>query len=109
MRKFLLVSFAALLLASCATPVPPDKAAFVGEWRGTAMVLLITQDGSIAYKRLKSGAKVSIEGPLKDFEGNNFVVGIGPVKTTFVVSVPPHQENGQWRMTVDGVELTKTE
>ncbi|HTD28288.1 MAG TPA: hypothetical protein VK660_02760 [Xanthomonadaceae bacterium] len=109
MRKTLLVLLAVLLLASCAKPVPPDKAAFVGEWRASSMLLLITQDGSIAYKRLKGGATTSINGPLKDFEGNNFVVGVGPLKTTFVVTAPPHQENGQWKMTVDGVELTRTQ
>jgi len=109
MRKFLLVLSAVLLLASCATPVPPEKAAYVGEWRAPGMVVLLTQDGSVAYKRLKGGEKVSIEGPLKGFNGDSFVVGIGPIKSTFVVSVPPHQDNGYWKMTVDGVELTKTQ
>jgi hypothetical protein len=47
------------------------------------------------------------KGPLNGFEGNNVVVGIGPISTTFMVSVPPHQEGGDWKMTVDGVELTR--
>jgi hypothetical protein len=72
------------------------------------MYLLITQDGSVRYKRLQGGASTSVEGPLKGFVGDNFDVGVGPMKTTFVVSKPPHQEGDKWRMTVDGVELTKT-
>ncbi len=72
------------------------------------MYLLITQDGSIRYKRLKGGVTTSVEGPLKGFDGNNFEAGIGPLSTTFVVSKPPFQEEGVWKMVVDGVELTKS-
>lgn len=105
--KSLLAALLALLLAGCAKPVPAERAAYVGEWHGTAMGLLITQDGSVAYKRLEGGVSKSINGPLKEFQGDNFIVGIGPMSTTFVVSVPPHEEAGNWKMTVDGVELTK--
>jgi hypothetical protein len=31
------------------------------------------------------------------------------VRSTFVVSKPPHRAGGKWKMTVDGVELTKSE
>jgi hypothetical protein len=95
-------------LAGCGVPVPVEKAAYVGEWQESTMYLLITQDGSIRYKRLQGGASKSVEGPLKGFEGDNFDVGIGPMKTTFVVTRPPHQEGDRWLMTVDGVELKKT-
>ena len=96
------------VLSGCAKPVPAEKSAYVGEWQEKTMYLLITQDGSVRYKRLKGGVTTSIEGPLKDFNGDNFDVGIGPMATTFVVSKPPHQENDQWKMVVDDIELTKT-
>jgi len=103
---------AALILASglfgCGHPVPPDKAAYVGEWQETTMYLLITQDGSVRYKRLKGGATVSVEGPLKGFAGDNFEVGIGPMTTTFIVSKPPYQDGDGWRMVVDEVDLVRT-
>jgi len=98
----------ALLLAGCGKPVPPEKSAYVGEWQEKTMYLLITQDGSVRYKRIKGGATSQVEGPLKAFEGDNFAVGIGPMSTTFVVSKPPYQDKGNWKMVVDGVELTKT-
>jgi hypothetical protein len=103
----LIASFLTLLLFACAKPVPPEKAAYVGEWHGTAMALLITQDGSVAYRRFHQGVNKSIDGPLKEFQGDNFVVGVGPIATTFVVSAAPHQDGSAWKMTVDGVELTK--
>ncbi len=95
------------LLAGCGKPVPPGKAAYVGEWHSAAMAMLITQDGSVAYKRLQGGVSKSISGPLQGFDGDNFVVGVGPIRTTFMVSLPPHQDRGAWKMTVDGVELTR--
>lgn len=72
------------------------------------MYLLITQDGSVRYKRLKGGATTSVEGPLKGFDGDNFDVGIWKMSTTFVVTRPPYEDKGQWKMVVDGVELTRT-
>ena len=105
----ILVLVSALALAACGKPVPPEKSAYVGEWQSQTISLLITQDGSVAYKRLQAGATRSITGPLKGFEGDDFEVGIAFISTTFVVSTPPFQENGKWKMVVDGVELTKVE
>jgi len=107
-RARLLAAMAlAFVLTACTKPIPTEKAEYVGEWHGTATALLITQDGSVAYRRLHKGVNKSIDAPLKAFEGNDFVVGVGLVTTTFVVSVPPHQDGEVWKMTVDGVELTR--
>ena len=94
---------ALLILSACGQPVSEDKAAYVGEWRAQTMGLLLTQDGSVAYKRLKGGVTTSLNGPLRRFEGDNFVVGVPLIATTFEVSKPPYQDAGQWKMVVDGV------
>jgi hypothetical protein len=101
------VASCCLLLAGCARPLPPDKLDYAGEWRSPTMSLLITESGNVNYRRVDGGMSKSINGPLQAFEGDNFVVGIGPVKTTFVVSMPPHEDGGEWKMTVDGMALTK--
>jgi hypothetical protein len=105
--RTLVTALLVIALSGCGKPVPSEKAAYVGEWSGMAMAILITQDGSVAYRRLEGGVNKSIDGPLKGFEGNNFVVGVGPVSTTFVVSVPPHLDGDAWKMTVDGIQVTK--
>ena len=97
-----------LMLSACGKPVPPDRAEYVGEWQDRSMYLLITQDGSVRYKRLKGGVSTSIEAPLKRFDGDNFVVGVGPMSTVFTVSKPPYHDGKNWKMVVDGVELTRT-
>jgi len=108
LRKLLLLSGLLVSLIGCGKPVPLEKSAYVGEWQEKTMYLLITQDGSVRYKRLKGGATRSVEGPLKEFIGNNFEVGIGPMSTTFVVNKPPYLDGDTWKMVVDEVELVKT-
>ena len=105
----LLISFGLVaFLCACGKPVPPEKASYVGEWQEKTMYRLITQDGSVDYKRVKGGATVTVTGPLKEFKGDNFDIGIGPMTTTFEVNKVPYQEGERWKMVVDGVVLTRT-
>ncbi len=106
--RFILTMLAILALAACAKPLPLERSSYAGNWQSGAMSLLITQDGDVAYKRrIGSNTTNSVRGPLRSFDGNNFVVGVWPLKITFEVSVPPHEVYGRWKMTVDGVELTR--
>ena len=107
MMKFVLPMILLLLLSACADPLPPDRLNYVGEWQSKEMVLVILADGSVSYKRLKKGATVSVNGPLKEFVGDDFVVGVLFVTTTFDVSEPPREINGEWSMTVDGAKLIR--
>ena len=106
--RFITLIACLLLLAGCSKPLPVDRLNYVGEWQSKEMSLLILADGSVSYKRLKSGATVSVNGPLKEFIGNDFVVGLWFLTTTFTVSEPPAQINGKWQMVVDGIRLTRT-
>ena len=108
MKQLVIVLLLMCALAGCAKPVPPEKSSYVGEWQSKTMYLLITQDGSIRYKRLKGGVSTSIEGPIKGFDGDNFEAGLGPMSSTFIVSKPPYQDGSQWKMVVDGEQLTKS-
>lgn len=94
-------------LAACSKPIPPERSAYVGDWRGPQMALLITQEGRVDYKRQEGATSKQVSGPLQEFEGDNFKVGVGPISTTFVVTAPPHVDGGRTVMTVDGVQLEK--
>ena len=106
-KSFLSVSILAFLLSACGKPIPPDKQNYVGEWRSKEMYLLIMENGRVKYKRQTRFATTEITGPIKEFQGDHFVVGFAFVKTRFEVSKPPHQEDGGWSMVVDGVRLTR--
>ena len=106
-RTLVIASLLATLLVACAKPLPPDKANYTGEWKGGPISLLITADGRVKYARKEGGMSKSIDAPIKEFKGDNFVVGVGFMSTEFVVTAPPHDAGGAWKMTVDGVELTR--
>lgn len=106
-RRTLLPALAVLVLAACGKAVPPDKVDYVGDWRASTMALKISQDGHVDYRRVEGSTKTSIDAPLQGFEGDDFKAGLGPISATFKVSVPPHRDGAVWKMTVDGVELTR--
>jgi hypothetical protein len=105
--KTVLSLLVVLALAACNKPLPADRAAYAGQWSGAQVSLIITQDGMVDYKTVDGGVNKSINAPIKEFSGNDMVVGVGPMSTTFVIASPPHRVGEAWKMTVDGVELTK--
>ena len=86
-----------LSLAACGHPVPPEKANYVGEWQHPAMYLLITKDGSVVYKRVKGGGTVSVNAPLKEFQGDNFVAGMAWIAKGFGVDAEVAQSPAELR------------
>jgi len=106
-RHIVFAGLIATLLVACAKPLPPDKSNYAGEWKGGPISLVITPEGRVLYARKEGNMSKSLDAPVKEFKGDNFVVGVGFMSTEFVVSAPPHEEGGEWKMTVDGVELTR--
>lgn len=107
LRMWLLLLAAGTLMA-CAKPIDAEHMAYVGYWRGETMSLSISADGRVNYARKHGSGHTTINAPLVKFVGNDFVVGVGPMTTTFVVSDPPRLVEGVWRMTVDGEALTRS-
>ena len=104
-----------LLITSCnlgslkGVSIPADKKELIGSWYSTSMKLNIEKDGHVTYERKSGMSTTSIDGPIQQFNKNTFIVGALGFNTTFVIQVDPHQENGVWKMTVDGEELMKNE
>lgn len=82
-------------------------AAVMASCFGSPIELTITPDGSVDYKRLEGGIKRSVTAPIRAFRRDGFEVGALGLNTTFRIDRPPHEENGVWKMTIDGVELTR--
>lgn len=109
LNRFSLLAIISFTLLACSKPLPSDKTQYAGDWQSDNMSLLIQANGRVDYSRHKDGVSTSINGPIKEFNGNDFSVGIGPITTTFIVSEPPFETNGHWQMVVDGVRLTKAQ
>jgi hypothetical protein len=111
MLRTLILTSSLLPIAAKAdpVPVPAEKIAYVGDWHGKGMRLQLAKDGKVKYKRDRPDKKLDLSVDLQGFNGDNFDVGVSLVRSTFVVSKPPHREGGKWKMTVDGVELTRVD
>ncbi|MBW8367602.1 MAG: hypothetical protein K0M70_07070 [Arenimonas sp.] len=96
-----------LTLAACTQPLPVDKRDYIGHWQGEGVRLVIQTDGQASYERVKDKRRMSINGPTHSFTTDGFKIGIGPLSARFKVSSAPAQTDGKWRMTVDGVVLTR--
>ena len=107
-RLGLLAAFL-FLLQACSTPLPPEKTDYAGEWQGAGMYLLVTSDGRVEYRRVKGAATTENSGPIKEFVGDDFIVGVAFFTTTFQVQQPPQEVNGSWQMVVDEVLLTRVQ
>ena len=105
--RMMLVAMLGLLITACSKPLPEDRRHYAGEWRADNMYLLIEPGGRVVYERVKGGSSSSVNAPIKEFVGDDFVVGVAFATTTFEVSEPPRLVEGQWQMVVDGVRLTR--
>ena len=88
-------------------PVPEEKRAYIGTWEGVGFHLAISDSGGVNYRRVNGNRSTTISGPLKNFEGDDFIVGMLFFTTTFEVHKPPYLDGDDWFMVVDGVELRK--
>lgn len=105
--KIALLSAVLLATACKGQPLPPDKSEFAGRWVGPGADLLIQPEGRVKWEKLEGKGRVQIEGPLQGWIEDDFVVGVMVVKTRFDVTEPPHEVDGEWVMTVNGVQLTR--
>ena len=92
--------------------VPPEKNHYVGVWQSvhgspSIMQLTITSNGQVKYRRIDPGRIVSINSNIKEWNGNNFKVGLLFATTEFVVQRTPYRSRGRWHMVVDGVNLVR--
>ena len=72
------------------------------------MRLVIFSGGRVDYRRASgAGGATTVQALIQKFEGNDFIAGLAFFYMRFVVSKPPTLQNGVWKMTVDGVELTR--
>ncbi len=93
-------------LLACGIPVSEDKQLYVGQWNNAETSLRIDSDGTVTYERSGNLGHVTINGPIQEFRGDDFTVGLPFLNTTFEVTRPPWFEQGRWRMVVDGAELS---
>lgn len=112
--KKMLTMAAALMLATClltacgkVTPLPEDKKSFAGRWVAPDNTWIqIYLDGHGDFKTGNS----SVTGGNADFDGDQLIISMGPIKQKFTVTEAPKQgADGAWVVKLDGNEYKKTD
>lgn len=80
---------------------------FVGRWQGEGMFLAISADGKLNYRRRKGVSSRSLSGKIQKFKKDSFKAGVLGLGTTFKIDRAPYQEDGVWKVKIDGVVLTR--
>lgn len=102
-----ILSVTCLIIGCNSIPVPEEKKSYVGTWEGVGFHLTISDNGGVDYRRVNGNRSTKVSGPLKNFDGDDFIVGVLFFTTTFDVHKPPYLDGDDWLMVVDGVELKK--
>lgn len=80
---------------------------YIGEWRGECANLLVKPDGTIEYRREETVGDATntdtVSGPINNFDGASFTVGVLGNNTRFQIDAPP--ANGS--MMVNGERLER--
>jgi len=83
-----------------------DKKDYLGTWQAPGVSLSIQADKSVHYEKAAGHSTKEFTGKLGGFKGNDIVIDAF-VGITLAVQKPPAEQDGVWKMTVDGDELTK--
>lgn len=103
----LITTLTCLFVGCNSIPVPENKRSYIGTWEGVGFHLTIRDNGGVDYRRVNGNRSTKISGPLKNFRGDDFIVGVMFFTTTFEVHRPPYLDGDDWYMVIDGVELRK--
>jgi len=108
MKKLIIFSLFTLLLVACsADPIPEDKSDYVGVWQGGNIFLEIKADGNGSYAKIQQDASETVDAPIRQLGDGKIVLKYFLFSKTLELTRAPYQEDGKWKMIIDGVTLEK--
>jgi uncharacterized membrane protein YhaH (DUF805 family) len=94
--------------STVSTPLFLTRSDFVGTWEGQKISLRVEKDGTGDLSRYDGNFRRAL-GPLRVLSGNRISIGFGLDPMVLNVTVPPHVEGGVEKMTLDGIEMVRTQ
>ncbi|MFO0757372.1 MAG: hypothetical protein U0359_12825 [Byssovorax sp.] len=83
-----------------------SKKDYIGNWTGPGTTLSIGADGTLAFAKKSGNSSKTVNGPISGFAGDNIEV-FALITITLDVTSPPRRDAKGWKMTVEGVEVTR--
>jgi hypothetical protein len=113
MNRTLSLATILLLTLGCAglipQAVPASHSDFVGHWTGQDTVLDIQATGECHYA-YTGGPDIELTMACVDWTPTSFAIGVAPARKAFTIDSPPRKspKGKGWKMTLDGVELRRS-
>ncbi len=89
-----------------ASALSSTKKEYAGHWEGGGVTLDISSS-AVSYVNKQGNTSTTLNGTLDHFEGDDIVIKILIPTSTLKVTSPPTLTGGEWKMTVEGVEVTR--
>lgn len=89
-----------------ASALASTKKDYAGDWEGGGVTLHVGDD-DVDYEKKSGSTKTTYEGKLDHFDGDDIVIKILIANATLKVQSPPAEVGGDWKMTVEGTEVTR--
>lgn len=89
-----------------ASALSSTKKEYAGHWEGGGVTLDISSS-AVSYVNKQGNTSTTLNGTLDHFEGDDIVIKILIPTSTLKVTSPPTLVGGEWKMTVEGVEVTR--
>lgn len=97
---FTTVILVIVILTSCADKIPltAQNKIYAGKWiTNDGTWLQVYNNGSGSFEKSNS----SVSGGAVTFTDSTIVIGLLGIGSTYEINEAPHEENGQWTMTLD--------
>ena len=120
-KTIILGSMLSLTIAGCSktSPLLENQKDYVGKWKNDSSTLIIERNGDAKYSQhLKTEAKTTssdiststssdIKASLTKLDAQHIQIGEGSMSKEFKVDKPPFEQDGKWKVILDGQIYTR--
>lgn len=89
-------------------PVEPPSEEWVGQWTGSEFSLTISPNGEVTVNDRRGSAESVYNLPATLWEDDQVVLGANVLTKILSIDEPPYEADGEWRMVVEGVPMTRS-
>lgn len=90
-----------------ASAITSTKKEYAGDWAGGGVTLHVGSDG-VDYEKKSGSSSTKFNGALDHFDGDDIVIKILIANATLNVQSPPAEVGGNWKMTIENTEVTRS-
>jgi hypothetical protein len=120
-RTIILGSMLSLIIVGCSktSPLLENQKDYIGKWKNDSSTLIIEKDGDAKYSQhLKAETKTTssdistsslsnIKAPITALDAQHIQIGEGSMSKEFKVDKPPFEQDGKWKVILDGQVYTR--